>query len=49
MKTYRKSLCGEAGQEALSGVIQFLEHTSILVEFFTDMRPVKDMCDDRLC
>lgn len=48
MKTYRKSLCGEAGQEALSGVIQFLEHTSILVEFFTDVRPVKDMCDGRL-
>jgi len=48
MKTYRKSLCGEAGQEALSGFIQFLEHTSILVEFCTDVRPVKDMCDDRL-
>ena len=48
MKTYRKSLCGEAGQEALSGVIQFREHTSILVGFFNDARPVKDMCDDRL-
>jgi hypothetical protein len=34
MKTYRKFLCGEARQEALSGVIQFLEHTNILVEFF---------------
>lgn len=48
MKMYRKSLSGEAGQQALSAVIQFLEHSSTLVEFFTDQRPVKDMSDERI-
>lgn len=47
MKTYSKSL-GEAGQSALCAAIQFLEHSSFLVSFFTDDRPIKDTSDERL-
>lgn len=45
MKTYRKSL-GETGQKALCAAIEFLSHSSFLVAFFSDMRPVKDLSDE---
>jgi len=47
MKSYQRSL-SDAGQQALSAVIQLLEHVSFLVSFFTDERPVKDLCDERM-
>lgn len=47
MKTYSNTL-GEAGKAALSGAVEFLKAYSILVSFFVDPRPVKDMSDVRL-
>lgn len=47
MKTYSNTL-GEAGKAALSGAVEFLKASSILVSFFGDPRPVKDMSDVRL-
>ena len=47
MQSYQKTL-NDAGQKALSAVIQFLENTSVLVSFFTDDRPVRDKSDQRL-
>ncbi|CAG2207258.1 unnamed protein product [Mytilus edulis] len=47
MQQYTSSL-NAACQEEMKGVLQFLQHTSFLVSFFKDFRPVKDINDERL-
>ncbi len=42
-----KTALGEYGSR-LDGTIELIKHTSVLVEVFRDLRPIKDTCDDRL-
>lgn len=47
MKCYSDAL-NEAGQAEMTGVLEFLKYTSVLVELFSDSRPIKDTSDVRL-
>lgn len=47
MTCYSDTLNSYAKAEMVS-VLEFLKYTSALVSFFTDSRPIKDMCDPRL-
>ena len=46
VKMYQISL-GEKG-EVLNGLVELLKQTSLLIQIFRDMRPIKDHSDERL-
>ena len=47
MTMYQESL-PEPAQKELTAALNLLQHTSFLVSFFIDSRPVKDLTDERL-
>ena len=47
MKCY-SAVQSKSCQKEMLGVLEFLKHTSFLVKFISDSRPIKDMCDTRL-